>query len=568
APHGNKHDDENTGILAREIANKLNCYAIINEVYKKPKKTIDQLTGDKTEAALDPINKIINLNRKNQVEKYLKQEFLEPLEGYVKEIIGKYSSATILWIHGIKDPNINARSVDGDPSKVHVLLGVGQGNPERFTAETETVQDLIGYLRDNGNGKKVSAVHAKRGSDYCGHNDNIMNQYFKQNGYPLSKVQSIQLETKFKGFRDTDSIPQTIDTFSAAFSKLINLPEILIAKPDTDLVDQAYQHLAEIFSRHYENAIMEAGQYLIDKFYGGDIEKARKKEPINGESFFQLTSRLHPREDGGPSKSWVYNAIKLVVESHDLKDFHTYGKLNLSHKILLLPINDRKQKEQLIDEAVKKDLTVVQFREEIAKVKSAKSKRTGATKGLKRIIGNPEILFNDEYKPATEMESLLEHDIDNLKDLLKRAQTKKIEIERELKELIEFSVNYGRFIERIGEAIKENQHKAAIRGIAITKKKGINWYVLTSALQKSVRWCEVNASRYFAQEKVKRGHANGVLNKLMGYAAEDIGLADPSLIRFLRTCLNDFEHFLKEHKIRKSDSYKYQEVLEIVDRAT
>lgn len=131
-----------------------------------------------------------------------------------------------------------------------------------------------------------------------------------------------------------------------------------------------------------------------------------------------------------------------------------------------MPVSDRKQKEQLIEEAVEGNLTVVEFREKIAKGKDVKSKKSPSRKSLKRIIGNPEILFNDEYKPATEMKSLLEHDIDNLEDLLKRAQTKKTEIEMEVKDLIEFSMNYGRFIERIGEAIKENQHKAATRAIA------------------------------------------------------------------------------------------------------
>lgn len=73
--NGVKADDENTGILIREIARTLNCYAIINEVYKKPEKVYDSEKGREIEK-IDPKNKRINLNRRDQVEKYLKEEFL------------------------------------------------------------------------------------------------------------------------------------------------------------------------------------------------------------------------------------------------------------------------------------------------------------------------------------------------------------------------------------------------------------------------------------------------------------------------------------------------------------
>ena len=55
---------------------------------------------------------------------------------------------------------------------------------------------------------------------------------------------------------------------------------------------------------------------------------------------------------------------------------------------------------------------------------------------------------------------------------------------------------------------------------------------LISAFQKSIRWCEVNASRYFARELINMGVPNAVFGQLRIIAAEDIGLADPQLIMF------------------------------------
>ena len=47
---------------------------------------------------------------------------------------------------------------------------------------------------------------------------------------------------------------------------------------------------------------------------------------------------------------------------------------------------------------------------------------------------------------------------------------------------------------------------------------------LISAFQKSIRWCEINESRYFARELIKMGVPNAVFGQLRIIAAEDIGL--------------------------------------------
>lgn len=220
APHGHKKDDENTGMLTREIAGKLGCYALISEIYRKPARRKDPKTGEIREFP-DPENKRINLNRRDQVETYIRDEFLMPLVVYTEEIIQVHGSALLLWMHGIKDENINKESTDGDPSRVHVLIGIGQGDPDYFTAAPQTVDRLIASFEANGRAE-VIASRAKRGSAYCGQHPNIMNQYFNKEGYPLYKVQSIQLEIKYTGYRDIKSIPKAVETFCAAFSKLVS----------------------------------------------------------------------------------------------------------------------------------------------------------------------------------------------------------------------------------------------------------------------------------------------------------------------------------------------------------
>jgi len=91
-------------------------------------------------------------------------------------------------------------------------------------------------------------------------------------------------------------------------------------------------------------------------------------------------------------------------------------------------------------------------------------------------------------------------------------------------------------------------------------------YELISAFQKSIRWCEINDSRYFAQELMNMGYPGAVFNRLIIIAAEDVGIADPSLVEYVRRCSDDFENLIKQYKIKKRDAVNFPDLCEIVDR--
>lgn len=196
APHGFPDDDENTGRLTREIAGRLGACALINEHYRKPKK-------DKGEFP-DKRRAVLNLNRCDQVEKDLRDEFLRPLLDGVAEIGEKHGPALVLWIHGIKDSNIPRAVGNGHSADIHVALGVGQGEPDRWTAREDTVSALLESLGKNLF-KPIRGALALRGSDYCGWHPNIMNQVFLRHAFTHAQVQSLQLEIKYTGFRDHSS---------------------------------------------------------------------------------------------------------------------------------------------------------------------------------------------------------------------------------------------------------------------------------------------------------------------------------------------------------------------------
>ena len=92
-------------------------------------------------------------------------------------------------------------------------------------------------------------------------------------------------------------------------------------------------------------------------------------------------------------------------------------------------------------------------------------------------------------------------------------------------------------------------------------------FVLISALQKAVRRCETNDARYFAQEFIEMGKPGGVLTRLTIIAAEDIGLADATFLKYVRDCSDTFETMLKERDATRSTVSDFPELRAVIDQA-
>jgi hypothetical protein len=160
-------------------------------------------------------------------------------------------------------------------------------------------------------------------------------------------------------------------------------------EPDMRLVEEAGMKLTVILSRHYENAMIEAGNYIIKTFFDNDIERARKKQATKEKSLYQLIIYLQNQKNNAPSKSWLYNAVNLAVDSSDYKNYPLYTKLLLSHKIELLPISHQGIKKQLMKEIIEKKLTVSQLKDRIGQVK---------TLPFDKVF--PETKINNKHKPV------------------------------------------------------------------------------------------------------------------------------------------------------------------------
>ena len=111
----------------------------VTGVKKKNRETGEILTDDHGKPIRYKPNKKkkwVDLNRVNQVHKFLEYEFEKPLLHTVNEIIKEYGKALVIWIHGIDDDNLTPDNTEESAPRMDALIGIGQGNPDNLTAKT------------------------------------------------------------------------------------------------------------------------------------------------------------------------------------------------------------------------------------------------------------------------------------------------------------------------------------------------------------------------------------------------------------------------------------------------
>jgi hypothetical protein len=475
APHGyikKPRDDENTAQLTRLLAKKLNCYAVINEIYKRTKYDPKNKEWPNGREPIDPTIPKVDLNFIPQIkEASLEEKWLGTIKGLKQDILKKHAHCFVFLIHGAGDKNV--KEVD---EKADVLLGVGRvkadsGKKDRPTATNETIKQLIRLLKDEGS--NITAVVAKAaktdsddiGNRYAGHSNYNLNQYFvtRVDGILNKTAQAIQLEFKKTGFRDTiANVEATVDKLAQAMGEMPGIvvqipeekkkqdePQHLIPsgelQPDTALVEAAYAKLKKIFVTHYEaarnNAMLEAGQYIVKTFYDNDYQLAKDKtKAIKKKSLHQLIKKLQGETGNAPSKTWIYDAVGLTVDEQELHSFRTYGKISVSHKLRLLPVKNIERKKQLVVEIDKEKLSVRELSRRVRELTYIKPE-------LSDLITHPDKLFTKEYASYRSKKSLTAMDLKQRERITKRVEKYASKIEEEIKRQQNFLQKYKKLLE-------------------------------------------------------------------------------------------------------------------------
>ncbi|MEE4264419.1 MAG: hypothetical protein V2I56_17180 [Desulfobacteraceae bacterium] len=194
-------NDVRTGIIAENIQQALDCHAIINDLFFKPKGPI---TKSLDKYFLD----LYRIDHSKKVSGYLSR-----IERIVKNGAKKY----VVWVHGITDDVAIAQGqehkalglFDETPEKLHALIGYGQGGDpksgetqSRYSARNESAETFRNQLCAGG---LTTILTHPAGSNYRGRDAKRLNQWFNQQGYGFDRVESMHLDIREKGFRDSEA---------------------------------------------------------------------------------------------------------------------------------------------------------------------------------------------------------------------------------------------------------------------------------------------------------------------------------------------------------------------------
>ncbi len=222
APHGPKingkfENDVRTGIIARELHRLTGCSTIINNRFFKPKGLVKK---DAQNYFLD----LYRVDHSQKVSRYI--DTINAMADTPKRTV-------VLWVHGIFDhfaldrgkEHMELGLFSGPPGDLHALIAYGQGGDPKtgdpsscFSARQQTVDTFLTAL--NKQGMNTIFTHP-RCNNYRGRDAKRFNQYFVQNGYTFDQVESIQLEIKESGFRDSEAnAVRTAKIIAAALKKI------------------------------------------------------------------------------------------------------------------------------------------------------------------------------------------------------------------------------------------------------------------------------------------------------------------------------------------------------------
>lgn len=237
---------------------------------------------------------------------------------------------------------------------------------------------------------------------------------------------------------------------SATGSQVQGATEVEVQTPEeVALIDGTIESIRSIFNKGVTETYIEIGTLIVEKIYNNkldEIDFSKGPGRKNNEKhllFRRLAEEIDKRFENGealPQKTWLYNSVRLVADQQLLRDCKEYEKLNISHKIALLRLNNKNEKIEIINRIVESNLSVRGTRDLLDK------KPNREANDLKSIIDDIENIPLFEDLIMSEFDGLTSKD-PSVKPALKAGKRKIRQIERELDSCRKMAEKYKKTIE-------------------------------------------------------------------------------------------------------------------------
>lgn len=217
-PHGFPGNDDNTEILGAYLAELLDAWAVINNrKYRRPRK------GE----LCDPDRCVLDLNKPRDA-RICRAEYWDPMWKAMEELCERFSKPPIvIFLHGIKDRT--AREIVGRHiGSERALYAVGAGYAVDYSRTPPPISDAYELCHADGGTASVKFL-----ADFMAHmrervgpgGDGVPG-YGATTTMPtifgrsrVGRVEAIQLEVRWTGFRDT---PANMKSAAEALAEVVS----------------------------------------------------------------------------------------------------------------------------------------------------------------------------------------------------------------------------------------------------------------------------------------------------------------------------------------------------------
>jgi hypothetical protein len=158
-------------------------------------------------------------------------------------------------------------------------------------------------------------------------------------------------------------------------------------KVDNALVEETVEFISKTLADTVYKGAVTVGEYVLKHFFNNDVKLAQSRDPYKNVSFRSLADKCGTSQLP-ISKSWLHNAVSVVVMQRSLPDAKAYKQLPPSHQVTLLPLKEPARVEKLAEKALSKELSVKDLKAEVVKER-AKIVQEGEPRGrppLPRIV--------------------------------------------------------------------------------------------------------------------------------------------------------------------------------------
>ncbi len=190
-PHGHPHNDLNAGKLGAYVAEHLDSFAVINRLYRRPSK-------DRPWSLKDYL---MDLNVPSQARECAK-DYWNPIINFIKEINQQHGRRALLFfIHGMSDKKADALEPAPD-----IVVGKGfipqEDDPSVGKYDAKAASASEAFFEKLLDGMRNMCIVRDDVPGYTGRDKLPYHLYAERKKLGIY-IEAVQLEFRFRGFRDT-----------------------------------------------------------------------------------------------------------------------------------------------------------------------------------------------------------------------------------------------------------------------------------------------------------------------------------------------------------------------------